>query len=134
RPGKRAAAATMTSLRVLGLMLCLGTPAIAPAQDAARNTSDAEESANERDIIITATKVATNVQDTPIAVTAVTAETLANSALTTTAELGNVVPNANFREAEGVYGPAVTIYLRGVGQGDPQLSGEPAVAFYIDDI
>jgi iron complex outermembrane receptor protein len=86
------------------------------------------------DIIVTATKIATNVQDTPIAITAVTSETLATRQVTNAADIGNIVPNARFRKAEGIYGPAVTASLRGIGQADPNLAGEPAVAFYIDDV
>jgi iron complex outermembrane recepter protein len=86
------------------------------------------------EIVVTATHHSTNLQDTPIAITAVTSETLENRALTTTADLGNVVPNAVFRKSEGIFGPAVSVYLRGIGQTDPQFNGEPSVAYYIDDI
>ncbi|MEI9852736.1 MAG: TonB-dependent receptor [Sphingomonas sp.] len=118
------------------LCLAIAQPAIAqdtpaPQEDQADQATEGRES---KDIVVTATKFATNVQDTPIAITAVTSETLQTRGLTTTAELGNVVPNASFRKAEGVFGPAVTVFLRGIGQGDPQFSGEPAVAYYIDDI
>jgi iron complex outermembrane receptor protein len=105
----------------------------AEATSTAGDTSDSADRASSRDIVVTATRIATQVQDVPIAITAVTSETLQARGLTTTAELGNVVPNASFRKAEGVFGPAVTTYLRGIGQGDPQFSGEPAVAYYIDD-
>ena len=71
------------------------------------------ESGPLQEIVITATHIATKLQDTPIAITAVTAETLETRALTTTADLGNVVPNAVFRKSEGIYGPAVSVYLRG---------------------
>jgi iron complex outermembrane receptor protein len=98
----------------------------------------AQESESEsgplQEIVISATHIATALQDTPIAITAVTAETLEMRALTTTADLGNVVPNAVFRKSEGIYGPAVSVYLRGIGQTDPQFNGEPSVAYYIDDI
>ena len=123
------------SLSALALLLALGTASAAQAQQAdAEQDASADNQGRIQDIVITATKVATNVQDTPIAITAVTSETLQTRGLTTTADLGNVVPNASFRKAEGVYGPAVTVYLRGIGQGDPQFSGEPAVAYYIDDV
>jgi iron complex outermembrane recepter protein len=93
-----------------------------------------DESAGLTEIVVTATRFATKLQDTPIAITAVTAETLETRGLTTTAELGNIVPNAVFRKSEGIFGPAVSVYLRGIGQTDPQFNGEPSVAYYIDDI
>ncbi len=70
----------------------------------------------------------------PIAITAVSSKSWRTRALTTTADLGNVVPNAVFRKSEGIFGPAVSVYLRGIGQTDPQFNGEPSVAYYIDDI
>jgi iron complex outermembrane receptor protein len=106
-----------------------------PAQpDAASQAKTVDRPSSTGDIVVTATRQATFVQDTPIAITAVTADTLANRGLTNTADIGNIVPNASFRQAQGAYGPAVTAFLRGIGQHDSALSGEPAVAFYIDDI
>jgi len=111
-------------------MLSLAFASAAVAQDGA----SADRGDSSRDIIVTATKVATNVQDTPIAITAVTAETLATRQVVNASDLGGIVPNARFRKAEGIYGPAVTASLRGIGQSDPNLAGEPAVAFYVDDV
>lgn len=127
----------LSGVSIVGLFL----PQSASAQEIATDTqSAAEEAAQQRpsggpgEIVVTATRQATRVQDTPIAITAVTAETLETRGLTSTADLGNIVPNASFRQAQGAYGPAVTAFLRGIGQHDSALSGEPAVAFYIDDI
>jgi iron complex outermembrane receptor protein len=86
------------------------------------------------EVVVSATRFETNLQDTPIAITAVSSETLGQRALTTTADLGHIVPNAVFRKSQGIYGPAVSVYLRGIGQTDPQFNGEPSVAYYIDDI
>ncbi|MBT2188222.1 TonB-dependent receptor [Sphingobium nicotianae] len=125
----------MASVSILSLTL--GTAALAQQGGTAAAPQAAqasEEGGPNNDIIITATKIATNVQDTPIAITAVTSETLATRQITNAADIGNVVPNARFRKAEGIYGPAVTASLRGIGQADPNLAGEPAVAFYIDDV
>ena len=104
------------------------------AQDPAKQDAEASERANANVIMVTGTKIAADVQDVPIAITAVTSETLETRGLATAADLGNVVPNATFRKSEGIYGPAVSVYLRGIGQTDPQFNGEPSVAYYIDDI
>jgi iron complex outermembrane recepter protein len=137
KTGTRSALQLFASSSVIGLMMVIAAPFTVLAQDNAAASGNApaaaEESIGLEDIIVTATKVATNVQDTPIAITAVTSETLQTRGLTTTAELGNIVPNATFRKSEGVFGPAVSVYVRGIGQTDPQFSGEPAVAYYIDD-
>jgi len=86
------------------------------------------------EIVVTATKIATDVQDVPIAITAVTADMLEDRQVKTTADLGNIVPNATFRKSEGIYGAGVSATLRGIGQTDTQFSREPAVAMYIDDV
>jgi iron complex outermembrane receptor protein len=110
----------------LGLVLAAGA---AQAQNAAsRGGSELEE------IVVTATRQATNLQDTPIAITAVTAETLEEMGVKSVADLSNVVPNAQFRRAQGAFGPGVTTFIRGLGTGDTSLGGEAAVAYYIDDV
>lgn len=111
------------------------------AQDAGNSPEGAQEATSDREnardddiIFVTGTKIATDVQDVPIAITAVTAETLQTRGITNTADLGAIVPNASFRKSQGIYGPAVSVYLRGIGQTDPQFNGEPSVAYYIDDV
>lgn len=86
------------------------------------------------DIMVTATRVATDLQETPIAITAVTAEALEERGITSVSELTSVVPNAQFRRVQGAFGPGVSAFIRGLGSGDTGLAGEPAVAFYIDDV
>lgn len=86
------------------------------------------------EVVVTATRHATSLQDTPLAITAVTSEVLAERSITNTAELGAIIPNAAFRPAQGAYGKGVTAFIRGVGQGDTNLAAEPGVAYYIDDV
>ena len=114
------------------LAIALSQPAI--AQDAAEQDAETSERANANVIIVTGTKIATDVQDVPIAITALTQETLEERQLTTFSELGNVVPNATFRKSQGLYGAGVSVTLRGLGTTDTQFSQEPTVAYYIDDV
>lgn len=92
------------------------------------------EDDNNGDIIVTATRIATNVQDVPIAITAISSEALEERQLTTLADMGAVVPNATFRKSQGIYGAGVSVTLRGIGTTDTRMSTEPAVAYYIDDV
>jgi iron complex outermembrane receptor protein len=119
---------SLLSLTLAGAAMAQSAPAETQAPPAEEQTGGID------DIVVTATKFATNVQDTPIAITAVSSETLETRGLSNTADLGNIVPNASFRQAQGAYGPAITAYLRGIGQFDSALASEPAVAFYIDDV
>ncbi len=102
----------------------------APATGAAPASADVEPEGLAT-IIVTATKQATPLQTTPIAITAVTAEQLQQRSIETASDLGAIVPNANFREAQGAYGPGLTAFIRGIGQADTNLASEPGVAFYV---
>jgi iron complex outermembrane receptor protein len=86
------------------------------------------------EIVVTATRQATNLQDTPIAITAITAEDLEDRGITNIGDLTSTVPNAQFRRVQGAFGPGVSAFIRGLGSGDTSLAGQPAVAFYIDDV
>ena len=120
------------------LALVAAQPAIAQQSDqsdtatAPANTSESEHAGDE--IMVTATKIVTNVQDVPIAITAVTAKALEDRQIKDFANLGAIVPNATFRKSEGIYGAGVTVTMRGIGTTDTQFSNEPAVAYYIDDV
>lgn len=102
----------------------------APVDEADQDSGDT----GIEEIVVTGTRIATNVQDVPIAITAVTGETLEERQVTTFASLGNIVPNATFRKSQGIYGAGVSVTLRGIGTTDTQFSQEPAVAYYIDDV
>lgn len=113
----------------------LALPQAAWAQNAPQDQEEAEEErANPNEIIISATRIATNVQDVPIAITAVTSETLEAQQIVTMSDLGNIVPNATFRKSQGVYGAGVSVNLRGLGTTNTQFSSEPSVSYYIDDV
>jgi iron complex outermembrane receptor protein len=86
------------------------------------------------EITVTATRLPTNLQDTPIAITAVTAEALEERGITDIADLTSVVPNAQFRRVQGAFGPGVSAFIRGIGSTDTGLGAENPVAFYIDDV
>jgi iron complex outermembrane receptor protein len=117
------------------LSLTFATAAVAQSTEAPQQGQGEERSgAANNDIIVTATKIATNVQDVPIAITAVSAEALQDRQVTQMQDLGAIVPNATFRKSQSIYGAGVSVTLRGIGQTDTQFSGEPAVSYYIDDV
>jgi iron complex outermembrane receptor protein len=100
------------------------TPAVAAGEDA--------ETSNE--ILVTAQFREQNLQDTPIAITALNAEMIEARGLENLAEIGASAPNVTLREAPATYGPAVSAYIRGVGQRDTTFALEPGVGIYIDDV
>lgn len=113
----------------------------AAAQDASdrRTTAAADQdaganSADGREIVVTAQFRNQNLQDVPIAITAVTGEQLEQKGAATLADLGGSAPNVVLRQAPATYGPAVVAYIRGVGQRDTNFALEPGVGLYIDDV
>lgn len=88
------------------------------------------QSADDNEIIVTATKRAENVQDVAASVTPLTAEMLALGGVSNAEDIGNLAPsvavdsNANF----------VAPYIRGVGTQYANPGLEPSVAIYLDDL
>ena len=113
-------------------VLLLGsTAARAEVADAA----PAEESVLE-EITVTAQKRAENLQDTPIAITAVTGATLEAKGRGDIAELGQMTPNLVFNTTAPVSGVSsgAVVFIRGIGQTDFQLTTDPGVGTYIDGV
>ena len=105
-----------------------------PPADQTSQAPVAQPNGGLEDIIVTATRQATNQQDTPIAITAVTSQQLQDRGLRSAADISAAVPNATFRRSQGAYGPGVSAFIRGIGQADTSLGSEPAVAYYVDDV
>jgi len=130
RASRRALGVSLAALA--GAMALSASPAV--AQDGGEGAAQ-PASANEDftgDIIVTAQFREQRLQDTPIAITAVTGEDLAARGQTSLTDLK--APNLTIEPAPGVFGPAAQIYMRGVGQFDSNFAFEPGVGVYIDDV
>ncbi|NMN04663.1 MULTISPECIES: TonB-dependent receptor [unclassified Novosphingobium] len=115
------------------------TAAPAFAQDTAATPTQASPAEAERspaieEIVVTAQFRGQKVQDTPIAITAISASTLAAKGQLSITDLGATAPNVNLSSSTGLNGSAVAAFIRGVGQGDSSFALEPGVGIYIDDI
>ncbi len=128
--GKRRSLGAVASLNALGMMLFLAAPGVAQAQEEAAPAADAVIA----DFVVTASRQSTILQDSPIAITAVTAETLEERGMKSVTDLTAVVPNAEFRRTHGAFGPGVSASIRGIGASDTNIGNDPVVAYYIDDI
>ncbi len=118
---------------ISALAILLAVPAFAQAQPE-DGANDAAARAGIADIVVTATRQSTNMQDTPIAITAVTAADLETRGLKSVSDLTAVVPNAEFRRTHGAFGPGVSASIRGIGAADTNIGNDPVVAYYIDDV
>ena len=72
-----------------------------------------------------------NLQQTPLAISAITAEDIEQRGFTNSSDIAYAVPNASFRQAQAAFGNTETAYIRGVGQNDFNFAFEPGVAIYV---
>ncbi|MGE3600376.1 MAG: TonB-dependent receptor plug domain-containing protein [Dehalococcoidia bacterium] len=87
--------------------------------------------ATEFDVVtVTAQKRAENLQDVPIAVTAIGAEALAGAGVRSTFDVAQLAPNVQFQDA----GSIQVLNIRGVTLIDPGDANEPPVGIYVDDV
>ncbi len=86
------------------------------------------------EIIVTAEFREANVQDTPIAITAVNAAMLDARSQTNLAQITAQTPNVSLRPAGSSFGSALVAFIRGIGQTDFNPSVEPGVGIYVDDV
>ena len=110
--------------------LLLALSAVA-ATDVSR--ASAQEQAIE-EVVVTARYRQENLQQTPLAITAVTAQTLESRSATSTLDLDEFVPNVVIAPLGAGWGSTAAMFIRGVGLGDNSLSFEPGVPIYIDDV
>src|SRR5689334_973146 len=112
----------------VALSLLNASPAYAQAAPAEPSSGGLEE------VVVTARYRQENLQQTPIAITAITAEDIQTRGFTSTSDIAYTVPNASFRPAQQAYGNTMTAYIRGVGQNDFNFAFEPGVGIYVDDV
>ncbi|MEE3622612.1 TonB-dependent receptor [Nitrospirillum sp. BR 11752] len=122
---------------LLGTALCALTvsawaqtvpPAPASVTEAA---PDLEASGGIADIVVTAEKRQTRLQETPIALTAYTADTLQDQHISTVRDLAGLVPGLTVPRG-GITPTTQLFFLRGIGETDPIF--DPAIAQYVDDV
>ncbi|HKT77623.1 MAG TPA: TonB-dependent receptor plug domain-containing protein, partial [Sphingobium sp.] len=82
------------------------------------------------DIVVTAQKRSERLQDVPVAVAAVTPETLTKTGIESTAALMSVVPGLNVNDSPFGFRP----FLRGVGTSSSAAGNENSVSTYVDNI
>ncbi|MEJ0028827.1 MAG: TonB-dependent receptor plug domain-containing protein [Rhizomicrobium sp.] len=87
-------------------------------------------------VLVTARKHAEPIQQTPIAITAFTANDLAMRNVTNLSNVAAYTPNLVFDQGTGNTGSANTaqIFIRGIGQTDFLFTTEPGVGIYIDGV
>ncbi|WAT17092.1 TonB-dependent receptor [Aurantiacibacter sp. MUD11] len=113
----------------LAIATCLSTPALAQDEGA-----DEGNDGRTNVIVVTAEFREADLQETPIAITAVNAEMLAARGQTDIAQVAAQAPNVTLRPQPQNGGSGLIAFIRGVGQVDFNYALDPAVGVYVDDV
>src|SRR5690606_25998593 len=105
--------------------------ALAAAPASAQDPSAAEDSESDT-IVVTAQFREQNLQDTPLAITAVNAEMLEARSQTNISQVAAQAPSVTLKPQGTAFGPSMTASIRGIGQYDFNPALEPGVGLYID--
>lgn len=125
--GRSAGAQGLLMLAASSLALLAASGGGAQAQEAQAST---QPTATVDDIVVTAQRRNQNLQDVPIAVSAVTAEAAEAKGVRQIDDLNVAVPGLNITRTVGAAIP----FIRGAGSNTTNPGVEPPVAFYVDGI
>ena len=106
------------------------------AQDAAQDDTPAGEEADSafgNEIIVTSERRATNLQDTPLSVVAITEEAVAAKGIDDLQDLARFTPNLSITPSRGGGNNSAYFVIRGIGGGGG-ATGERGVGLYLDGI
>ena len=112
----------------VGLMACSALTAPVYAQDA---QTDEPEIREEKVIIVTATRRAQDVQDIPLAVTAISPQQLESQRVVNIQQIAALAPSFTASQAQLASG-SVVLRVRGIGTTSNNIGFESAVGIFID--
>ena len=126
------AATVRTSL--LAGAAALALPAAAQAQDTDADFDDegagVEAPVNSNVIVVTATKREQTLQETPVAVSVTSAETIEQAQIRDVSDLATVVPSLQVSQNQSSF--ATSYSVRGFGTDGNNIGLEPSVAMFVD--
>lgn len=93
----------------------------------------AQPSGGLEDIIVTAQKRSENLQETPLAVSALTAETIERRGITDVSSLTATAPNLTVTTT-GASTSNIALFIRGIGESETILTVDSPVGLYVDGI
>jgi len=113
--------------RQMGVVATVVSALVGAAQAAAAETDNLEE------IVITAERRETNLQDTPVSIQALSAESMEQKGLADLSDVAMYTPNLSISGSRGTGNNQPIFAIRGISGGGGATS-ERGVALYIDDI
>lgn len=127
----RLAKSMLLASSVLGLA-AFAAPALAQDSQPQEGGDAASQSGGLNDIIVTARKRQETVQDVPVAVTAISAEQIANRDVTSVEKITAIAPQFSVGRASNGSGAQLT--LRGIGSSSTSIGIEQSVAVVVDGV
>ena len=115
--------------RSSGLQLASSIIALAASQPALAQEATADKEVGSSEIVVTAQRREESLRDVPISITALSGDTLADAGIQDTERLSNLTPGLLVQRS--VVGK---ISIRGVGNENYTISGDPGVAVHSDGI
>jgi iron complex outermembrane recepter protein len=121
----------LTMISATALAMSIATPSF--AQDAeAVEEEGADDAYFEEEIIVTATKRETTLQDTPVAVSVASAEKLEQAGVRDLTNIGGLIPSLRVSQLQS--SANTNFIIRGFGNGANNAGIEPSVAVFIDGV
>jgi iron complex outermembrane receptor protein len=125
---------TTRGLLASSTALLLASIAVPASAQEAETAAAADAPDDSGDIVVTAQFRGQRLQDTPIAITAVNEAMIRDKGLDRITDITNSAPNVVMKPSGSIYGPAATLFIRGVGQMDSSFAVDPGVGLYVDDV
>lgn len=113
-------------------MIGLITPAVAQEAESIQ-TPDTESTSTHREldkVVVTAQRRESTILETPVAVSAVSGDTMGERSLDTISDLTSMLPGVQF----GQNSTNTYITIRGIGNGTSLQGADPGVAFHLDGV
>jgi iron complex outermembrane receptor protein len=123
-----ASAARRRGLPLSRLAIALAAPAAALLQADFAAAQALEE------IVVTARFREENLQEIPLAISAISAAALEANGATDVIDVGDWAPNVVIDQLGAGWGPTIAATVRGLGYGDFKATSEPTMTIYLDDV
>lgn len=117
----------------LSAALLVGVMGLASAPAMAQDGAAADDEEAKQDIVVTARFREENLQDTPIAISAINAETIENSVITDISGIQKFIPNVQLGRI-AFAGNSLSASIRGISFSDLEKTFDPAIGVVIDGV
>jgi len=99
------------------------------------SAQEAKDAATTLDTVqVTAQFRSQNLQETPLAISAMSAEMMEARSQLSVHDVASAAPNVTIKPMVGTLGTGAVVFIRGIGQDNGSYALEPGVGLYIDDV